>query len=139
MSSSAPQAGRNRPLVRQIVLTYTMEGDPEQKEHTLTLSREGTGAVVDGVVWSRRLMDRLGYLDRPGGGCEPVQRRPARPEDGWRRRVAAGGGVDATSDDPGTASFSAAATSADDDGRECVWIHSADCRWIEWCDGWLPE
>jgi hypothetical protein len=114
-----------RRLVRRIVLTYTLEGEAAEREHTIALSRDEGGARVDGVVWSRALMDRLGYQNGQAG-CVPVPRRPARPDDGWRKN---GGPVE-----PEQAELSAADATRQGDGEECIWLHRETCTWLSWCE-----
>jgi hypothetical protein len=123
MNNHESAAGRPRRIVRKIVLTYTVEGDPEQKEQTMTLTRESQGKAVDGIVWSRSLMDRLAYLRGAGSqGCEAVQRRPARGDDGWQQNGK-------------PPRDGASLTAASDPSRgECIWLHEESCTWIAWCD-----
>jgi hypothetical protein len=122
----APSARR---IVRKIVITYTLEGDDSKTEHTLGLAHTGGGEVVDGVVWSHKLMNRLRYEDpqRPGQAV-PVTRRPGDRQQ-WRRVQ-----------DDGTASASTASTTengnGDTDLEDCIWYHEDSCYWRSFCDPW---
>jgi hypothetical protein len=127
----SPAHGERR-LVQRIVLTYTLEGDAEQREYTVTLSRDEGGARVDGVVWSRTLMDRLGYQNDQQG-CVPVPRRPARPDDGWRKNGGAAQSRNALSD-PAATDLTAADATLQGAGEECIWLHRETCTWVSWCE-----
>lgn len=135
-------AAEPRRVVTKIVLTYTLEGDASQEEHSVTLSSDGGAAPVDGVIWSRSLMERLGYVDGPEARCKPVPRRPARPEDGWRRRGkpesadAESASTAAVSDvgTAGTTDVSIAAATDSGDNPDCIWLHDQSCTWMSLCD-----
>jgi hypothetical protein len=132
MEGSGPTArtGRRR-LVQEIVLRYTIEGDDTGATQEVTLRRSGGGGHVDGVVWSRELMDRLGYVDaQPGNGhCVPVHQRPSQASDGWERRGGQASGA-ATSAETSAMETSLASTQ---DGVDCIWLHTESCHWISYC------
>lgn len=114
-----PEPGKGtRRLVKQIVVTYTLEGDPEQKEHTFGLRHTGEGAAVDALVWSSKLMKRLRYEDeKQPGRCVTPEQRSVGPE--WRR-IGTSGTMDTLANG--------------DDRHHCYWIHDPDCFWFQHCD-----
>jgi hypothetical protein len=132
MDTPDSEAQGERRLVQRIALTYTLEGDAAQREYTITLSRDDGGARVDGVVWSRALMDRLGYRNGPQG-CVQLPRRPARPEDGWRKNGGAAQSRAALSA-PEQGELTVADAAGQGDGEECIWMHRETCTWVSWCE-----
>lgn len=136
MNRPVPPARGSRRIVKQIVLTYTLEDDPEQREHTMTLTRRGGGAV-DGVIWSRRLMDRLAYMDGPGSQAQRVTQRPARGEDGWVRSGGQEAALSVGGDvvEAGPAESGGMSTmSTGVENPECIWLHQESCSWLSYCD-----
>jgi hypothetical protein len=141
MNGPEASSGGGRRVVREIVVTYTLEGDSSGKEHTMGLRHSGQGAAVDGVVWSRRLMDRMAYQDQQASGrCVPVETRKGGPE--WKKfgnpgpagsDPTAGGGVESTGGDNEPMVARAAAGESDVAG-ECFWIHDESCIWTVICD-----
>jgi hypothetical protein len=132
MNKPDPMAAEPRRVVTKIVLTYTLEGDATQEEHSVTLSSDNGGAPVDGVIWSRSLIERLGYTNGEGAGCKPVPRRRARPEDGWHRRGGRPESAEPESAEPESAIGTAAAD--DGDNPDCIWLHDPGCTWLSLCD-----
>lgn len=122
---SPARAGR---IVTKIVLTYTDEATGEEKNVTLT--REQGGVVVDGLIWNRALVERIGYTNgQEPGRCRPAGRRRVGPGDGWTRK-----GGSATGADDGVMRLAAAGDGSGDDEGECVWLHLDSCEWMSWCD-----
>lgn len=107
-------------LVKKIVLTYTLEDDPEQVEQTMTVTHTGKGQVVDGMVWGEALMDKLYYEDAGTREHRPVGRRPGSesPVEAWS--VESGGEK---------------VMMTRSNGRDCVWLHEPNCFWWEFCGG----
>jgi hypothetical protein len=132
MDRPAASAHGERRLVQRIELTYTLEGDAAQREYTITLSRDDGGARVDGVVWSRALMDRLGYRNGQQG-CVSLPRRPVRPEDGWRKDGGSARNGAALSDAE-QEELTVADVEGQGDGEECIWMHRETCTWVSWCE-----
>jgi hypothetical protein len=131
MQGPEPTARPARRLVHEIVLRYTLEGDDAGTKHEVTLRSTGGGAAVDGVVWNRELMDRLGYTDaQPGNGrCVPVPQRPSQAADGWERR----GGQASRGTKSAETSDMETSLASTQDGVDCIWLHTESCHWISYC------
>ena len=140
MKEHHPAGAKSRRNVTKIVLSYVVEGEEEENEQTVTLSREGHGVTVDGVVWSPSLMEKLAYLEAHGP-AKPVPRRPSRPEDGWqsRGRPGVGPGSGATAEGGESRGEAPASALRQNGGDEdCLWLHDQSCTWISLCDNPWP-
>lgn len=106
--SDKGEAGSAARLIRKMVFTYRLEGDPEEMERTLTLEHAGSGDTVDAVVLSEELIRKLAYVEADGG-CTPV-----KTESGSEWKVST-------------------TEKAESERADCVWIHDVTCKWTEFC------
>jgi hypothetical protein len=132
MEMSKPSQQKGRRIVTRIVITYVLEDDASQQEHTMELSRERGGDVVDGLIWNRKLMDRLAYEDAPGK-CEKPKKRPARPEDGWKRKDSDGAPRLTTMSEESGGNGNGNGPGDGDGEDDCLWFHEESCTWLKLC------
>lgn len=102
--SDQGETGSAARLIRKVVFTYRLEGDPEGTERTLTLEHRGSGDAVDAFVLSEDLIRKLGYVDAEGG-CTPVK---AEPGSDWKVSTMEKG---------------------ETVRADCVWVHNVSCDW----------
>ena len=57
--------------IREIVIVYTLPGDDTPRELRIA---NAEGQVIDGLIWSRALVERLRYA--AGEGCVPPKMAP---------------------------------------------------------------
>lgn len=128
-------------------MTYTLDGDDSQAEHTFGIVHRGDGEDVDGLVWSRSLMDRLNYPDaQQPGRCVPVPRKRPGPDDRWERigdpasetKPATDGGKRSSSDVAASDVETAATSDVQASAGDCYWLHKQSCDWIAICDDNWP-
>lgn len=119
-------------LVTKIVVSYTIDGEPGE----FTLTNEEGGQEVDGVIWSKELVDKLYYAESGNAGnpgnadnagnagnaakCRPVGKR--KGGGGWKVKKSGGGS--------GSLSSGANTLSSPVD---CTWLHEESCFWVEYC------
>jgi hypothetical protein len=106
--SDKGESGSAARLIRKVVFTYRIEGDPEGTERTLTLEHGGSGDAVDAFVLSEELIRKLAYLEADGG-CTPV-----KTESGSDWKVST-------------------MEKEDTVRADCIWVHQASCIWQEYC------
>ncbi|MBR9990563.1 MAG: hypothetical protein KFH98_12455 [Gemmatimonadetes bacterium] len=99
---------RQAKLVRKVVFTYRLEGDPKDMERTFTLEHGGAGEEINGLIWNDDLMRKLAYLEREV--CTEPKKAPGTGD--WKV-------------------YSADQKAAGE--RECIWFHDHDCMWWEYC------
>jgi hypothetical protein len=115
---NTPTTGRR---IRKIVVEYEGGGGFE-------LENDGSTDVIDGLVWSDALMDRLRYEDasKPGR-CEKPKRETGK---GWKKRSVGGGSGGGASNGGGDGD-AMMAVSGD---KGCIYIHRTSCSWDMLCD-----
>ncbi|HSJ30600.1 MAG TPA: hypothetical protein VK933_04140 [Longimicrobiales bacterium] len=106
--SDQGETGSAARLIRKVVFTYRLEGDPEEMERTLTLEHGGSGDAVDAFVLSEELIRKLAYVDAEGG-CTPVKTAPGSD---WKV---------STMEKEETVR------------ADCIWVHDLTCEWSEYC------
>lgn len=114
--NGAVKGEQSRRIISEIVVTYRLSDDPKGEERKFTIRNTGDGEVVDGVIWNRALVAKLGYVEADGR-CTPVRSEPGK---GWE--------TDLTQPETQTQVRMAAATDGD-----CVWLHDEACVWWEYC------
>ena len=107
-----------RRIIREIVVTYRMSDDPKGEDQKFTIRNTGEGEAVDGVIWNRSLMEKLGYLEGDGR-CTPVKSGPGK---GWE--------TDLKQPETQTQTQVRMAAAA---GGDCIWLHDETCFWWEYC------
>lgn len=127
MSISGEKDTSGRKIIREIVVTYRLEGDEKGVDRSFRITNSGAGQVIDGVIWSDELIGKLNYAE--DGRCVPVgQQKPGKGE--WKTTSAtADGGTDVQQ----TQLKSGTTTQALSSELECVWLHDENCMWSCYC------
>ena len=118
--------GQEVRIIRKVVFTYRLEGDPDDVERTWTLEHGGDGEVIDGIIWSGALMKKLAYQEQDR--CRAVEKRPGKGD--WKR---SSGGAAAQQRQVSTTSEMEADTSTRSSSGDCIWFHDVNCWWWEYC------
>jgi hypothetical protein len=111
-----------------ITLTWYYEDDPDTL-HTDTLKHDDRGEDIDGLIWSRDLLEKLRYDDE-AGGCREPDKRPG--SGGWRVTGNPGGGKKKNTGST-TEKTALSASAASDGDSDCYWVHSNACIWQQYC------
>ncbi|MGH7464275.1 MAG: hypothetical protein ACREK1_03810, partial [Longimicrobiales bacterium] len=86
MSAKGAESGSGTRIIKEIVVTYRLEGDEEGMERSFRITNSGGGQAVDGVVWSDLLIQKLNYDEN--GRCVPVgKQNPGKGQ--WRTTLSA--------------------------------------------------
>lgn len=127
MSTSSDMGTSGRKIIREIVVTYRLEGDEKGVDRTFRVTNSGEGQAIDGVIWSDELIAKLNYEQE--GRCVPVgQQNPGKGA--WKTTASTADG-DTTAQR--TQLKSATTTQALSSARECVWLHDESCIWECYC------
>jgi hypothetical protein len=110
--STKGEDGRQSMLLRKVVFTYRLEGDPKDMERTFTLEHGGAGDAIDGLVWNDDLMRKLAYLEREV--C--TEPKKAQGTGDWK-----------------VYSSNEEKAGAEAEAGKCIWVHDEDCSWWEYC------
>lgn len=128
---------RNGRIIRKVVISYRLEGDPEDTERTWTLKHGGAGEVINGLIWNGELMKKVAYLEN--GECRVPEKSPGKGE--WKTYI-----EESRDNELGLLrlllrrllrlfrpSPRFQALSADSGGGDCIWVHEVNCTWWEYC------
>ena len=126
MSTSGETGMSGRKIIREVVVTYRLEGDEKGEDRTFRITNSGEGQVIDGVIWSDALVEKLNYAE--DGRCVPVGRQ--NPGKGsWKTtRSTAADGTESL-----RTQLKSTTTQALSSERECVWVHDESCMWSCYC------
>lgn len=126
MSTSGETGTSGRKIIREIVVTYRLEGDEKGVDRTFRVTNSGEGQAIDGVIWSDELIGKLNY--EKDGRCVPVEQQ--NPGKGAWKTTSSTTGDDTTAQRTQLKSGTMQALSAE---RECVWLHDESCIWECYC------
>lgn len=115
-------------VITRVVVYYRRAGETEERQ--LTIESTQGGAPIDGLSWNTPLIRKLAYREN-GRYVEP-RRETGQGE--WR--VNSSETTTPTGTEAGILSLAGTESSElslDAPPRECIWVHSPDCTWHEYC------
>lgn len=121
--------GQEARIMRKVVFTYRLEGDPEDVERTWTLEHGGDGEVIDGIIWNGALMKKLAYQEQDT--CREVEKRPGKGA--WKRSSGRAAAQQRQVSAPESEKAARADTSTRSSSGDCIWFHDVNCVWWEYC------